>query len=71
MILWKPGLIDESLESTLKTSKSASIVCKFPIKESEVWYVRFGLDFNQRVSNRIFKCKENFKRLNVYGRSWL
>jgi hypothetical protein len=47
--MWKPGLIEESLDSITRMSRNATIIHKFNMKDGDVWYVRFCLDSTQQV----------------------
>lgn len=48
-VLWKPGLIDEDINGVTRTNKNVSILYTFEFKECDIWYVRFALDYTQRV----------------------
>ena len=55
MILWKPGLLEESIQSISRSNKNVSILHTFNIKNCDIWYVRFGLDFSQKVNPNFYK----------------
>ena len=49
IILWKPGQLNENIYSISRSNKNISIINKFQIKNAEVWFVRFCLDYSQKV----------------------
>ena len=53
IIQWKPGQLNENIYSISRSNKNISILHKFQIKNAEVWFVRFCLDYSQKVINKI------------------
>ena len=50
IVLWKPGLLHEDLNTITRTNKNVSIIHKLLVKECDIWYVRFAIDLSQKVS---------------------
>ena len=50
VVCWKPGLLYEDLDKINRSNKNVTIMQKLSIKECDLWYVRFGLDFSQQVT---------------------
>ncbi|ELU03609.1 hypothetical protein CAPTEDRAFT_1436 [Capitella teleta] len=49
IVCWKPGSLDD-LDFTLKpTDSSVSILHQFDFKECDIWFMRFSMDFWQRI----------------------
>ena len=52
IILWKAGTL-EDMEWRAKEGK-VSILHRFDYKECDIWYMRFSLDAQQKVSYKCF-----------------
>lgn len=50
VVCWKPGLLQESLETITRSNKNVSILHTFKLVDCDIWYVRFCLDFGQKVA---------------------
>ena len=48
IILWKPGHLEDEINSITRSNKNFIIIHKFQIKNADVWFVRFCLDFTQK-----------------------
>ena len=49
VVFWKPGSLEEDIESLTKSNKNVSIIHTMYLKECDIWYVRFAFDFSQKV----------------------
>ncbi len=49
VICWKPGLFEDNINTITRSNKNVSIIHKFIAPDCDIWYVRFGLDFSQKV----------------------
>ncbi|RNA37689.1 Polycomb eed-A [Brachionus plicatilis] len=74
IIEWKPGLINEKMESLSRTSKNVFIFNRFEAKECDIWFVRFGLDFSHRVmavgttNGKVYVWKVDTENSNDFSR---
>ena len=52
-------MLHEKLNTITRSNKNVSILHKFPLKECDIWYVRFSMDANQKVSVLLRKFYKN------------
>lgn len=47
--LWKPGLIDDDIETMTRTNENVTLLHKFELENCSYWYIRFDIDFSRNV----------------------
>lgn len=47
--LWKPGLIEDDIESITRTNDNVTYLHDFDIENCSYWYIRFDIDFSKKV----------------------
>ena len=59
IVLWKPGSIDSDPDNIKYSDSQVTILYKFEYRKCDIWYMRFCLDFWQKVCSVL-------KYLNIY-----
>lgn len=58
IVMWKPGSLNDKIDSITRANKNVSILHTFHAKECDIWYVRFCLDFSQKVRQQFYGYPE-------------
>ena len=66
--MWKPGLIEDSIDSITKSNENVTVINEFEVENCTYWYIRFDLDFSRSVMNTygIFIRADLFKELYLF-----
>ena len=41
-------MLDDTIETITRSNKNVTILHKFEIKDCDLWYIRFSMDFDQK-----------------------
>jgi polycomb protein EED len=68
IVCWKPGRLDD--ETLRKGETTSTVIHRFEYKECEIWFVRFAMDFWQKVIYDAHSCSNQAKKFILDLSSW-
>ena len=77
IVCWKPGKMEDDIDKIKPSESNVTILGRFDYSQCDIWYMRFSMDFWQKVATyftilKLFKLKPcNLSFLWVYLFSFL
>lgn len=67
IVCWKPGKMEDDIDKIKPSESNVTILGRFDYSQCDIWYMRFSMDFWQKVCVCcIWRCVA-FHWLHVYG----